>query len=290
MVSINLSGKHALVTGVADDGGFGWAIAKSLKAAGAKVYLGCHPRVVGIVEKLLRRAGSAAGRVLPYGVEGEFQPDAIIPCDVEFDTNEDIPADRREVKGYDGDVSIAGCMNALKEKAGGLDIIIHAVAFSPEIAASHLETSRKAYLAALSISSYSLVALARAALPLMEGREGSVVGLSYIGGERVVPYYGGGMSSAKAALEHDARQVAYFVGDKGHRVNIISAGPFPSRAARSIGDIGTMIQHVSEKSPLRRPISAEQVADATLFLCSPLAAGITGEVIHVDSGYHVMGV
>lgn len=290
MVRIDLTGKNALVTGVADDVGFGWHIAKSLKAAGAKVYLGSHPRVVSIVEKLLKRAGNAPGRVLPYGAEGEFAPDAIIPCDVEFDTNEDIPADRREVKGYDGDVSIAGCMAKMKELAGGIDILIHSVAFSPEIANSALDTSRKAYLQAVSISSYSLVGMIRAALPLMEGRNASVVGLSYIAAERVIPYYGGGMATAKAALEADTRQMAWFAGEKGHRVNVISAGPYASRAARSIGDIGTMISHVAEKSPLRRPISAQDVGDTTLFLCSPLASAITGEVIHVDSGYHIMGI
>ena len=290
MVSINLQGKHALVTGVADDVGFGWHMAKALKAAGATVHLGCHPRVMSIVEKFLKRTASAPGRVLPYGAEGEFQPDSMIACDVEFDTNADIPDARRAIKGYAGDVSIAGCMAALKEKVPGLDVIIHAVAFSSEVAQTHMDTSRAAYLQAMSISSYSLVALTRAALPLMEGRNAAVVGMSYIGGERVVPYYGGGMSSAKAALESDCRQMAYFAGQFGHRVNIISAGPYASRAARSIGDIGTAIAHVAEKSPLRRPITGQEVADTALFLCSDLSTAITGEVIHVDAGYHVMAI
>jgi enoyl-[acyl-carrier protein] reductase I len=290
MVRMDLAGKNALVTGVADDVGFGWHIAKALKAAGARVYLASHPRVVSIVEKLIKRPASAPGRLLPYGVEGEFAPDAIIPCDVEFDTAEDIPHDRRETKGYDGDISIKGCMDKMKELAGGIDVIIHSVAFSSEVSMSHMETSRRAYLQALSISSYSLIGMVRAALPLMEGRSAAVVGLSYLGGERVIPYYGGGMSAAKAALELDARQLAYFVGDQGHRVNIISAGPYASRAARSIGDVGTMIAHVAEKSPLRRPISAQDVADTALFLCSPFSSAITGEVIHVDAGYNIMGV
>ncbi len=290
MVAIDLTGKHALVTGVADDVGFGWHIAKALKAAGAKVYLGSHPRVVSIVEKFLKRPASAMGRILPYGVPGEFQPDAIIPCDVEFDTEEDIVPERRVVKGYEGDVSIAGCFKKLKELTPQLDIVIHAVAFSPEISHSHMDTSRKAYLQAMSISSYSLVALTRAALPMMEGRAGSVVGLSYIAAERVVPFYGGGMAAAKAALELDARQIAFFAGGSGHRVNIISAGPYASRAAKSIGDIDTAINHVAERSPLKRPITAQDVADTTLFLCSPLSSAITGEVIHVDAGYHAMAI
>jgi len=181
-------------------------------------------------------------------------------------------------------------MAKMKELAGGIDILIHCVAFSPEISKPHPDTSRAAYLQALSISSYSLVGMIRAAMPLMEGRSGSVVGLSYIAAERVIPYYGGGMATAKAALELDSRQMAWFAGEKGHRVNIISAGPYASRAARSIGDIGTLINHVAEKSPLRRPITAQDVGDTALFLCSPLASAITGEVIHVDAGYHIMGV
>src|SRR5262245_14222552 len=100
MVGIDLSGKHALVTGVADDLGFGWHIAKALKAAGCQVHLGCHPRVVSIVERVMKRAGNAAGRVMPYGVAGEFAPDSILACDVEFDTEADITPDRREIKGY----------------------------------------------------------------------------------------------------------------------------------------------------------------------------------------------
>lgn len=291
MIQIDLGGRNAFVTGVADDGGFAWAIAKSLKAAGAKVYLASHPRVVPIVERVLRRSLNAESRRLPYGVEGEFQPDAIFGCDVEFDSKDDIAAEQRQMKAYaDADVSIAGAFAKYHEVSQGapLDIVIHSVAFSPEIQKSHLETSRKAYLTAQSISAYSLVALTRAALPYMEGREGSVVGLTYLAAERVVPDYGGGMASAKAALECDARVLSHFAGAKGHRVNLISAGPFPSRAAKSIGDIDKMITLAAEKSPLHRPITGQEVADATLFLCSPLASGITGSVVYVDCGFHVM--
>lgn len=290
MLSLDFSGKNAVVTGVADDQGFGWSVAKSLHAAGAKVYLGCHPRVASIVEKLLRRPASAPGRVLPYGVTGEFAPAAILKCDLELDTAADIPAERREVKGYDGDVSIEGFVQALRAQAHveHVDIVIHCVAFTTEVHKTHLETSRRAYLQASSVSAYSLVALTRALLPLMEGRQASVVGMSYLAAERAMPFYGGGMASAKAALESDARQLAFLVGDKGHRVNIVSAGPYASRAGRSFGSIETLIEHVATKSPLRRPIQAQEVADATLFLCSPLASGITGEVVHVDCGYHAM--
>ena len=119
---------------------------------------------------------------------------------------------------------------------------------------------------------------------------GSVVSLSYIGGERVVPHYGGGMSTAKAALQIDTKQMAFNYGKDNIRVNSVSAGPYASRAAKGIGDIEQMIRHAAEKSPVARGITAEEVAHATLFLCSPLASGITGEVLYVDNGYNVMGV
>lgn len=288
MVPIDLSGQNAFVTGVSDDVGFGWHVAKALKAAGANVYLACHPRVLGIVERILSRPKNADSRQLPYGVDGEFQPDGLFGCDVEFDRADEIPEDRRAVKGYDGDVSIAGAMAKFDELASGpIDILIHSVAYSPEIQKGHLEVSRSAYLTAQSISAYSLVALVQAALPRMT-RGGSVVGMSYIAGERAVPFYGGGMSSAKAALENDARTLAWFAGEKGVRVNLISAGPYASRAAKSIGDMGWMIDATAEKSPLRRPITAQEVADGALFLVSPYSVAITGEVVHIDAGFHAM--
>ena len=168
-------------------------------------------------------------------------------------------------------------------------IVVHSVAFSPEIAKTHLETSRGAYLTAMSISSYSLVAMARGFAPLMKGRGGAFVGLSYLAGERAVPYYGGGMASAKAALECDARMLSWFLGEVGHRVNIISAGPYASRAAKAVGDIQTMAVETGKRSPLRRPIEAEDVGNAAVFLCSDLARNITGECVHVDAGFHAMG-
>lgn len=291
MLTIDLTNKNAFVTGVADDGGFAWAIAKSLQAAGANVYLASHPRVLGIVERILKRPQNAESRKLPYGVAGEFAPKGLIGCDVEFDTAEQIPAEKKGVKGYgEEDVSIAGAIKKFSELSGGggIDILIHSVAFSPEIQKTHLETSRAAYLTAMSISSYSLIAMTRAALPLMEGRNASVVGLSYLAAQRVTPGYGGGMAAAKAALECDARTIAWFAGEKGVRVNLISAGPYPSRAARSIGDVMEMVRHTAERSPLRRPIEAEDVADSTVYLCSPLSSAVTGSVIYVDAGFHVM--
>lgn len=290
-VPIDLSGKTALVTGVADDVGFGWHIAKALQAAGADVILASHPRVVSIVERFLTRDKSAESRKLPFGAPGEFKPKALLGCDVGYDTDADVPDEVRAQKGYgDVDVSIDGCMKRVRELSPHVDIVIHSVAFSPEIQNPHIDVSRQAYLTAMSISSYSLVALTRAALPLMKGREGVVVGLSYLASERVVPFYGGGMATAKAALECDARFLSWFVGEEGHRVNLVSAGPYASRAARSIGDMATMVTETASRSPLRRAIEADDVANATLFLCSDLARNVTGTCLFVDAGYHAMGM
>jgi enoyl-[acyl-carrier protein] reductase I len=291
MIGIDLTGKTAVVTGVADNVGFGWHIAKGLQAAGAKVIVSPHPRITSILERFLTRDKDTESRALPFGQPGEFKPIALVPCDVSLDTMADMSAQQKETKGYDaGDPSIEGMIAGVKALSPSVDIVVHSVAFSPEIQKTHLEVSRGAYLTAMSVSSYSLVAMARAFLPLMEGREGSMIGLTYVAAERVVPYYGGGMATAKAALESDARNLSWYLGEKGHRVNLISAGPYASRAARSIGDIGTMIDHAAERSPLRRPIEADDVAATTLFLASPLARNITGSTIYVDAGYHVMGI
>ncbi|MGF1511572.1 MAG: SDR family oxidoreductase [Myxococcota bacterium] len=289
MGPLNLSGKNAFVTGVSDDVGFGWHIAKALKAAGASVYLACHPRVLSIVERILTRGKNAEARQLPYGAQGEFQPDGMFGCDVEYDHWDEIPDDKRKMKGYqEQDVSIEGAMKRFDALTGGdLDILIHSVAFSPEIQKSHIEVSRHAYLQAMSVSAYSLVALTQAGLSRFRPG-GSAVGLSYLAAQRTVPFYGGGMSSAKAALESDARTLAWFAGERSVRVNVISAGPYASRAAKSIGDIEHMVNTTTPKSPLRRPITPEQVANAALFLCSGMAEGITGEVIFVDAGFHAM--
>jgi len=178
----------------------------------------------------------------------------------------------------------------LEKKGEHIDIVIHSVAFSPEIDRLHLDVSRQGYLTSMSISAYSLVALCRALLPFMAGRQASVIALSYLASERAVPFYGGGMASAKAALECDARMLSWQLGALGHRINIISAGPYASRAARSIGDIEAMVEKTKEKSPLRRAITPEDVADAALFFASDLSTAITGETLHVDAGFHAMAL
>jgi enoyl-[acyl-carrier protein] reductase I len=293
MIPLDLGGKVALVTGVGDNEGFAWYIAKALQAAGARLVFACHPRLVGIVESILERDQDAESRVLPYGA-GTLKVEKVLPCDVSFDTLAAVDEKTRNDRRYQkhGDYSIQGMMSQVAQQFGAVDILIHSIAFSPEIKNKMIDTSRQAYLTALSISAYSLTALCRAALPLMENRPdgAAALGLTYLGGDRVVPHYGGGMSSAKAALQIDAQQLASNLGPKKVRVNLISAGPYGSRAARAIGDIEQMIDYAASRSPLPRPITPEEVANAAAFLCSPLASAITGEVLYVDCGYNVMGV
>ncbi len=289
MIPLDLSGKTALVTGLADNVGFAWSIAKALQGAGADVIASPHPRVAGILSRFLTREKDKDSRALPGG--GEFAPKAVIPCDVSYDVADDVPADLRDKKGYEGlDVSIEGLVKGVKEHCDGVDILVHSVAFSPEISKDHIDVSRAAYMTAMSVSSYSLVSLCRAIRPLMAGRAGSVTCLSYLAAERVVPFYGGGMASAKAALECDARMCAWFMGEDGHRVNVVSAGPYASRAAKSIGDIQKMVDYCAERSPIKAAVTPEQVANTVLFLSSNMSSGITGSTVYVDSGYHAMGM
>jgi enoyl-[acyl-carrier protein] reductase I len=293
MIPLDLSNKVALVTGVGDNVGFAWFIAKALGAAGARLIFACHPRLMGIVENILEREADADTRVLPFGA-GMLKVEKVLPCDVSFDTLTDVDEKTRNDRRYQkhGDYSIQGMISAVQKDWGGIDILIHSIAFSPEIKNKAIDTSRSAYLTALGISAYSLTALLRAAQPLMENRPdgAAALGLTYMGGDRVVPHYGGGMSTAKAALQIDAKQLASNLGPKKIRVNLISAGPYASRAARAIGEIDKMIQYAADRSPLPRGIEAEEVANAAVFLCSPLASAITGEVLYVDCGYNVMGV
>jgi enoyl-[acyl-carrier protein] reductase I len=295
MIPIDFTGKVALVTGVGDNESFAWFIAKALNAAGAKIVLASHPRVVGIVESFLTRDADRESRELPYG-KGELKVEKILPCDASYDTMADVPEEVRTDRRYAkfADYSIQGTVEAVGKEFGGIDAIIHSIAFSREITKKAVETSRKGYMEALGISAYSLTSLLRYAEPYMADRPGgaSAVGLTYLGGERVVPYYGGGMSTAKAALQIDCKQLASNLGPKNIRVNLISAGPYASRAARSIrpGEFEKSITYAAERSPLPRPITPDEVANATLFLCSGLASAVTGQILYVDCGYNVMGV
>jgi enoyl-[acyl-carrier protein] reductase I len=294
MISIDLSGKVALVSGVGDNVSFAWYIGKALQAAGAKVVLACHPRVMGIVEGMLssKHADDAEARKLPDG--SDFAPIKMFPCDASYDTMEDVPPEVKNDRRYAKfpEYSIKGTVDAVAAEFGGIDILIHSIAFSREITKPLIETSRKGYHEAMGISAYSLVSMVRAAAPYMANRPtgGSVVGLTYVAGERVVPHYGGGMGTCKAALQIDAKQLAWFVGDRNIRVNLISAGPYKSRAAGAINkDFDKLVQHAADHSPLRRAIEPEEVANATLYLCSPLASAVTGQILYVDCGYNIMG-
>jgi enoyl-[acyl-carrier protein] reductase I len=292
MIPIDFTNKVALVTGVGDNESFAWFISKALKAAGAKVVLACHPRVVGIVESFLTRDADKESRLLPGG--GELTVEKILACDAAYDTMADVPDDVKTDRRYAkfADFSIQGMVDAVGQEFGGIDMLIHSMAFSREITKSAKETSRKAYMEAMGISAYSLTSLLRAAEPYMAGRNSSAVGLTYIGGDRVVPYYGGGMSTAKAALQIDCKQLACNLGPKGIRVNLVSAGPYASRAARAIrpGEMEKSIDYAASRSPIPKAITPQQVADSTLFLCSDLASAVTGQVLYVDNGYNVMAV
>jgi len=289
MLSIDLRGKRALVAGVADDGGFGWAIAKALAEAGAKVSVGTWPPALGIFKTLLERGKMDASLAMSDGTKLSFAK--IYALDAEYDRLEDVPDDVRTSRRYrdQGDFTIGGLAAAIAAD-GGVDIVVHSLANGSEVKKPLLETSRKGYLGAVSASAYSMVSMVSALGPVMRPG-GSFVSLSYLAAQRAVPGYGGGMSSAKAALESDTRILAYEAGRKwGHRVNVISAGPFASRAASAIGFIEQMIDYAKLNSPLPEPITAAEVATTAAFLASPLAAGITGSTIYVDKGFHAMGI
>jgi enoyl-[acyl-carrier protein] reductase I len=290
MLSIDLSGKRALVAGVADDGGFGFAIAKALAQAGATVCVGTWPPALGIFETLLRRGKLDASLELSDGRKLSFE--RIYPLDADFDTLEDAPEEVRAQKRYRerGDFTIQGVADRLREDFGDdcLDIVVHSLANGPEVTRPLMQTSRAGYLAAHGASAYSMVSMAQRLQPLMRPG-GSLLGLTYLASQGVVSDYGGGMASAKAALEADARMLAFEMGRQwGHRVNLISAGPYASRAASAIGFIHKMIEYYELNAPLSDPLRADEVGSAAAFLCSPLASGITGTVVYVDKGYHAM--
>ncbi len=292
MLAIDLTGKRALVAGVSDDGGFGFAIAKMLAQAGATICLGSWPPALGIFTKLLERGKMAESMRLSDGRTLEFE--RIYPLDAAFDTLNEAPQEIRENKRYKevGDFSIQGMAERIKADFGdaSLDVVVHSLANAPEVKSPLVDTSRHGYLSAISVSAYSNVSLVRHLAPLMR-EDGAFLSLSYMAGQKVIPGYGGGMSSAKAALEADTRTLAFEAGRRWNvRVNAISAGPWASRAASAIGFIDTMIRYTAQNSPLPRPIDSADVGSTAAFLCSPLARAITGSVVYVDNGYHAMGM
>jgi enoyl-[acyl-carrier protein] reductase I len=292
MLPIDLSGKRALVAGVADDGGFGFAIAKALAQAGATVCVATWPPALNIFLNLLERGKLDESRTLPDGSRFAFE--RIYPLDAAFDTMADVPEEVRTAKRYAdvGDFTIAGVAARMVAEFGAqpLDIVVHSLANGPEVKKPLLEVSRRGYLDAVGVSAYSLLGMLQHFGPLL--RPGSSVSsLTYMASERVIPGYGGGMSSAKAALESDTRTLAFEAGRKwGTRVNTISAGPFASRAAKAIGIIQGMVEYCRVNSALPEELDAMDVGYTAAFLASPLAAGITGATVYVDKGYHAMGM
>jgi enoyl-[acyl-carrier protein] reductase I len=292
MLNIDLAGRRALIAGVADDGGYGFAIAKSLAEAGASVCVGTWPPALNIFLNLLERGKMDESRRLTSGKLLTFEK--IYALDAAYDTLADAPEDVRTNKRYKdtGDFSIDGMVKRIVADFGEkpLDIVVHSLANGPEVKKPLLDTSRNGYLTAVSVSAYSMVSMVSRLSPFMRPG-GSFLSLTYMASERVIPGYGGGMSSAKAALESDTRTLAYEAGRKyGVRVNTISAGPWASRAASAIGIIGKMVDYCKANSPIGEAVTAEDVGHAASFLASPLGAGITGTTVYVDKGYHTMGM
>ncbi|PHU29300.1 Enoyl-[acyl-carrier-protein] reductase [NADH], chloroplastic [Capsicum chinense] len=296
VLPIDLRGKRAFIAGVADDNGYGWAIAKSLAAAGAEILVGTWVPALNIFETSLRRGKFDESRVLPDGSLMEITK--VYPLDAVFDSLEDVPEDIKTNKRYAGSSkwTVSEVAESVKEDFGSIDILVHSLANGPEVTKPLLETTRRGYLAAISASSYSYVSLLKHFLPIMNPgmylvSRGSSISLTYIASERIIPGYGGGMSSAKAALESDTRVLAFEAGRKQKvRVNTVSAGPLRSRAAKAIGFIDMMIDYSLANAPLQKELSADEVGNTAAFLASPLASAITGAVIYVDNGLNAMGV
>ncbi|KGQ22024.1 enoyl-ACP reductase FabI [Thermus filiformis] len=256
MITLDLSGKKALVMGVTNQRSLGYAIAEKLHQAGAELFFSYQSeRLKEDVEKLARPLGA---RIFQADVTRDEELDALF--------------------------------QEVGRAWGGLDYLVHAIAFAPREAMEgrYLDTRRQDWLLALEVSAYSLVAVAQRAEPLFrEG--GSLVTLTYYASEKVVPKYNV-MAVAKSALEASVRYLAYELGPKGVRVNAISAGPVRTVAARSIPGFMKMYDRVAQVAPLKRNVTQEEVGHLGLFLLSPLASGITGEVVYVDAGYHIMGM
>jgi enoyl-[acyl-carrier protein] reductase I len=252
-----LEGKRGLILGVANKRSIAWGIAQSVSREGARLALTYQGERL---EENVRELGA------------QLKDPVILPCDVTRD--EDLKA----------------LAEGVRRELGGLDFVVHAVAYAlrEELDGEFLATSREGYRIAQDISSYSLTALARATAPLMSGG-GSIVTLTYLGGERVVPHYNV-MGVAKAALEMSVRYLAADLGPKGIRVNALSAGPIKTLAASGVHGFSKMLEYHRTHAPLRKNTEQEEVGDAAVFLVSPLSRGVTGEVIHVDGGFHVMGM
>jgi enoyl-[acyl-carrier protein] reductase I len=290
MALLNLKGKKAFIAGVGDDQGYGWAIAKALAEAGADIIIGTWTPIVNIFTTSWDMGKFDESRQLSNGKLMEYTK--LYALDAAFDKPEDVPQEIKDNKRYQNakGYTISEVAAAVGKEFGHIDCLVHCLANGPEVKKPLLETSRQGYRAALSASSYSFVSmLAHFGPHMKEG--GSTVSLTYMASEKAVPGYGGGMSSAKAALESDTRTLAWEAGRKWNiRINTISAGPLRSRAARAIGTIDSMIEYSRANAPLTKELLAEEVGHSAAFLLSPLASAITGVTLYVDNGMHAMGL
>ncbi len=290
MLSIDLRGKKAFIAGIGDDQGYGWAIAKALAEAGAEIYIGTWTPIVKIFTTSWNAGKFDESRLLRNGQLMKYSK--LYSLDAAYDKPDDVPQDIKENKRYiDSEgYTISEVAKALEKDVGKIDFLVHSLANGPEVKKPLLDTSRAGYLAAVSSSAYSFVSLLAHFGPLLnEG--GSTISLTYLASEKAVPGYGGGMSSAKAALESDTKTLAFEAGRKwGIRVNTISAGALRSRAAKAIGFIDNMITYSQNNAPLQKDLEAEEIGRSAAFLLSPLASAITGVTLYVDNGMHAMGV
>ena len=259
MYAIDLEGRNALVFGVANQRSIAWHIARALDQAGAQVTLSyLNDRIRSSVEKLSGQLSSTP---------------ALIECDVSDDK------------------SVASAFEALESEVGSLDVVVHSIAFAnrDDLGGPFIDTPREGFRVALDISAYSLVSVARAAAPLMKENGGSIVTMTFQASSRVFPGYNV-MGTAKAALENEVRQLAWDLGRDNIRINAISAGPVDTLSSRVISGYRDMKRAHADRSPMGRNITHDEVANTALFLCSDMSSGITGEVLHVDTGYNVMGI
>jgi enoyl-[acyl-carrier protein] reductase I len=252
-----LDGKRAVIFGVANDHSIAWAIAQAFRREGAALAL------TYVNEAIERRVRPLAESI---GVS------VVLPCDVARDND------------------VTDVFLALGDRWGSLDLVVHSVAFAPreELKGRFVDTTREGFHVALDVSAYSLVAIARAAEPLLRQRRGALLTLSYFGAEKVIAGYNV-MGVAKAALEACVRYLAWDLGPQGIRINAVSAGPIRTLSSAGVTGFKSMLHHHADRSPLRRNVSTEEVANAAVYLCSDLASAVTGEVVHVDAGYNVMG-